>query len=245
MKNTNFGKLVVLALLYLALIAAAYWYFNRPKTDNSNLGSNTINLNSGLANNGLANNGLANNNNVANTDTNTNTLNPRQNGSTVTVINPPLSNTQASTVTAASQGTINSQARQYRDNSFYANKIWRANINYPIDGDLVNSENGWVNIHGNVNVNQSRLGERLFIVVESTTQNPPMIYLQRELQLANDGFWTANVKYGSLGYEYLTYVIAAKDEAAAEAIRKLGEFTQAQIPAGVEIISKPSLNLIQ
>lgn len=244
MKTKNFGNLAFFALLYLALMAAAYWYFNRPKAENTNLGANTVNsvnlnnkFNNSASNNRIGSDGLANQ------GLNTDALNPAQNNSSVTAVDIPLSNAQAVTNTEANQNVINSRARQLHDNSFYANKTWRATINYPVDGDLVNGENGWVNLHGQVN--QSRLGERLFVVVESTTQDPPMIYLQRELQLADDGFWTANVKFGSIGYQYLTYVISAENEVAAEAIRQLGEFTQAQIPLGVEIISKPNLNLIQ
>ncbi len=246
MKIIGIGRLIFYVLIYLVLMAGAFWYFNK---DKNNVSDNNIpNLNTNLNTGFQTSNGLAN---TTGSSLNNDPLNPAQsNNPPVVAVNtlPNLNNQQSTNsntnIAAANQFKTASIARQYHDSSVYANHQWRGSITYPTDKALVNSEQGgWVTVHGKVS--PSRLGETLFVVVESTTQDPPKIYLQRELQLADDGFWTANVKYGSLGYEYITYVISAPNDLAANAIRQLGEFTQDQLPAGTEIISRPSINLIQ
>jgi len=246
MGTKNLGRLGLLALIYVALMAAAYWYVNKDNNKAQYEANPVINSN--------LNNGLGSRADVSsgNTGFYNDLANSRRGDIRPVATAGRMSNfndnNQAEAATNSTRVSGNqiktaSIARQYHDSRFYANHPWRANISYPKDGSLVSSDNGWVTVHGSVS--PTRLGEKLFVVVESTTQDPPKIYLQRELQLADDGFWTANVKYGSSGYEYITYVISAPNDLAAETIRDLGEFTQDQLPAGTEIVSRPIINLIQ
>lgn len=211
-------KLLLIALAYIAILGLAWWFVTM-KNQNTNSTTNNnyrpeINRTSDVFN--LGQNGGRN---TANYNPN------RANGIVTPTISSDSGNKNKNDLQRAEDDRVN----------------WRAKISYPRDRAVVKSNDGWVQAQGSIKpINP---GESLFIVVESTTQDPPVIYLQSELRPTADGFWNANVKYGSLGYEYYTYVISAINEDAATSVREQASFTT--LPLGVKRISRKYLNLVK
>jgi len=211
-------KLLLIALAYIAILGLAWWFVTM-KNQNTNSTTNNnyrpeINRTSDVFNLGQ------------NSGRNTANYNPnRANGIVTPTISSDSGNENKIDLQRAEDDRVN----------------WRAKISYPRDRAVVKSNDGWVQAQGSIKpINP---GESLFIVVESTTQDPPVIYLQSELRPTADGFWNANVKYGSLGYEYYTYVISAINEDAATSVREQASFTT--LPLGVKRISRKYLNLVK
>jgi len=211
-------KLLLIALGYLAILGLAWWFVT------------TKNQNAGSATNSNDSSRISRTTDVFNLGHNSNRNTPNSYSSQTNSIVSPSNNRNSD-----NESKIDLQ--RVEDDRIN----WRAKISYPRDGAIVKTDDGWVQAQGSIKpINP---GESLFIVVESTTQKPPVIYLQSELRPTADGFWNANVKYGSLGYEYYTYVISAINEDAAAEVRELVNFKI--LPLGVKRISRKYLNLVK
>lgn len=117
----------------------------------------------------------------------------------------------------------------------------RATILYPLSGSVIQDDDGWLEVQGRL---QNALsGERFFIVIESPGTTPPIVYPQQELTVSASGEWTAQVRYGSPGQSYRTYVIATSDATAVEAL--FSHEALAGLPNGFEIVSNVNVNAIQ
>lgn len=211
-------KLLLIALAYIAILGLAWWFLTM-KNQNTNPATNENTTTR-----------IDRTRDVFNIDRNTNQRTDTQDAAT---------STNSLGASSTNSNDIENKIDLQREEDDRIN--WRATISYPRDGAIVKSDDGWVQAQGNIKpINP---GESLFIVVESTTQKPPVIYLQSELRPTADGFWNANVKYGSLGYEYYTYIISAINEDAADEVRQSPDFKM--LPLGVKRISRKYLNLVK
>lgn len=118
---------------------------------------------------------------------------------------------------------------------------YRAAIDTPTNGTVVQSSDGWVNLEGRLRDPQA--GERFFVVLESPSSNPPIVYPQQEITPSADGSWQARVRFGSAGQSYRTYVIATSDPTAVSAL--FSHEALAGLPNGFEIVSNVSVNSMQ
>ena len=91
-------------------------------------------------------------------------------------------------------------------------------------------------------INQVNEGERFFLVLESPSSSPPVIYPQQELTLSPAGEWTALARFGSPGQSYRTYVISTDDATAVNAL--FSHEALAGLPNGFMIISNVNVNSV-
>ncbi len=118
---------------------------------------------------------------------------------------------------------------------------YRAAIDFPANGSTVPSPDGWVDVQGRLR--NANPGERFFVVVESPSSNPPVVYPQQEIMPSDTGSWAARVRFGSAGQSYRTYIIATSDETAVAAL--FSHEALAGLPNGFEIVSNVSVNSMQ
>lgn len=124
---------------------------------------------------------------------------------------------------------------------FLTNVPLRATITRPANDTTVQSDKGWVTVEGKITA--AKPGERFFIMVESSIRQPPVIYLQRELHPTVEGSWSTQVKYGSIGHTYQTYIIASQDAATIQHLKAAPSFTD--LPSGFEVVSAIATYTVQ
>ena len=105
---------------------------------------------------------------------------------------------------------------------------------------VIEDADGWVQLQGRVN--QVNEGERFFLVLESPSNNPPVIFPQQELTLSEAGEWTALARFGSPGQSYRTYVVSTDDVTAVDAL--FSHEALAGLPNGFVIVSNVNVNSI-
>lgn len=118
---------------------------------------------------------------------------------------------------------------------------YRAAIDFPANGTVVQTPDGWVDVRGRLSTVSP--DERLFLVLESPSSNPPIIYPQQEIIPSDSGNWAARVRFGSAGQSYRTYIISTTDATAVSAL--FSHEALAGLPNGFEIVSNVSVNSMQ
>lgn len=116
----------------------------------------------------------------------------------------------------------------------------RAQISFPSNGATVEDADGWVQLQGQVFLQEE--AERFFVVLESPSSNPPVIYPQQELSVSDVGEWSALVRYASPGQSYRTYVVSTSDATAVDAL--FSHEALAGLPNGFDIVSNVNVNSV-